>query len=75
MPGISMHTELELPVRLGRSPREALAAATSNGTFQARVAGTIHLAHPARAERRDNFVRAEFGPRREPMRCASFIVP
>jgi hypothetical protein len=30
MPGISMHTELELLVRLGLSPREALAAATSN---------------------------------------------
>ena len=29
MPGISMHTELEL-VRLGLTPREALAAATSN---------------------------------------------
>ena len=30
MPGISMHTELELLVRLGLSPREALAAATNN---------------------------------------------
>jgi hypothetical protein len=30
MPGISMHTELEMLVRLGLSPREALAAATSN---------------------------------------------
>jgi hypothetical protein len=30
MPGISMHTELELLVRLGLSPRQALAAATSN---------------------------------------------
>ena len=30
MPGISLHTELELLVRLGLSPREALAAATSN---------------------------------------------
>jgi hypothetical protein len=30
MPGISMHTELELLVRLGLTPREALAAATSN---------------------------------------------
>jgi len=29
MPGISMHTELELFVRLGLTPREALAAATS----------------------------------------------
>ena len=30
MPGISMHTELELLVRLGLTAREALAAATSN---------------------------------------------
>jgi amidohydrolase family protein len=30
MPGISMHTELEMLVRLGLSPREALAAATNN---------------------------------------------
>ena len=30
MPGISMHTELELLVCLGLTPREALAAATSN---------------------------------------------
>ena len=30
MPGISMHTELELLVRLGLTSREALAAATSN---------------------------------------------
>jgi hypothetical protein len=30
MPGISMQTELELLVRLGLTPREALAAATSN---------------------------------------------
>jgi len=30
MPGISLHTELELLVRLGMSPREAVAAATNN---------------------------------------------
>ncbi len=30
MPGVSLHTELEMLVRLGLSPREALAAATSN---------------------------------------------
>jgi hypothetical protein len=30
MPGISSHTELELLVRLGLTPREALSAATSN---------------------------------------------
>jgi hypothetical protein len=34
MPGISMHTELELLVRLGLSPREALAAATNNYSIQ-----------------------------------------
>jgi len=34
MPGISLHTELELLVRLGLSPREALAAATENYSLQ-----------------------------------------
>ncbi len=34
MPGISMHTELEMLVRLGLSPREALAAATCNYALQ-----------------------------------------
>lgn len=34
MPGISMHTELELLVRLGLSPREALAAATNNYSIE-----------------------------------------
>ena len=34
MPGISLHTELELLVRLGVSPREALAAATNNYALQ-----------------------------------------
>jgi hypothetical protein len=34
MPGISVHTELELLVRLGLSPREALAAATNNYALQ-----------------------------------------
>jgi len=34
LPGISMHTELELMVRLGLSPREALAAATNNYSLQ-----------------------------------------
>jgi imidazolonepropionase-like amidohydrolase len=34
MPGISMHTELEMLVRLGLSPREALAAATNNYAIQ-----------------------------------------
>ena len=34
LPGISMHTELELLLRLGLSPREALAAATNNYSLQ-----------------------------------------
>jgi adenine deaminase len=34
MAGISLHTELELLVRLGLSPREALAAATNNYSIQ-----------------------------------------
>ncbi len=34
MAGISMHTELELLVRLGLSPREALAAVTNNYALQ-----------------------------------------
>jgi hypothetical protein len=34
LPGISMHIELELLVRLGLSPREALAAATNNYSLQ-----------------------------------------
>ena len=34
MPGISLHTEIELLVRLGLSPREALAAATNNYALQ-----------------------------------------
>jgi adenine deaminase len=34
VPGVSLHTELELLVRLGLSPREALAAATNNYAIQ-----------------------------------------
>lgn len=34
MPGISLHTELEMMVRLGLTPREALAAATNNYALQ-----------------------------------------
>jgi len=30
MPGISLHTELQLLTRIGLTPRQALAAATSN---------------------------------------------
>jgi imidazolonepropionase-like amidohydrolase len=33
-PGISVHVELEMLVRLGLTPREALAAATSNYALQ-----------------------------------------
>ncbi len=36
MPGISLHTELELLVNLGLTPREALAAATDNYSEQLR---------------------------------------
>ncbi len=34
LPGISLHTELEMFVRLGLSPREALASATNNYSLQ-----------------------------------------
>jgi Amidohydrolase family len=34
MPGLSLHTELEMLVRIGLSPREALAAATNNYSLQ-----------------------------------------
>jgi len=34
MPGISLHTEMEMLVRIGLSPREALAAATNNYSIQ-----------------------------------------
>jgi adenine deaminase len=34
LPGISIHAEMELLVRLGLSPREALAAATNNYSLQ-----------------------------------------
>jgi len=34
MPGLSLHTELEMLVRIGLSPREALAAATNNYSIQ-----------------------------------------
>jgi predicted amidohydrolase YtcJ len=34
LPGISMHTEMEMLVRLGLSAREALAAATNNYSLQ-----------------------------------------
>jgi hypothetical protein len=49
MPGISMHTELELLVRLGLTPREALAAATSNysGRFGWRELGLVEAGRRA----------------------------
>ena len=34
MPGISEHVELEMLVRLGLSPREAIAAATNNYSLE-----------------------------------------
>jgi imidazolonepropionase-like amidohydrolase len=34
MAGISLHTEMELLVRMGLSPREALAAATNNYSLE-----------------------------------------
>ena len=37
MPGISLHTELEMLVRIGLSPREALAAATNNYSHSIRL--------------------------------------
>ena len=43
MPGISLHTELQLLTRIGLSPRDALAAATANpaGTFRFEGIGVI----------------------------------
>ena len=41
---------------------------------QSCIAGAIHLSHPARPQRRDNFVRTEFGPRREPHALRVIIV-
>jgi len=43
MPGISLHTELQLLTRIGLTPREALAAATTNpaGTFGFEGIGVI----------------------------------
>ena len=53
MPGISMHTELEMLVRLGLSPREALAAATNNYALQF---GWNELGHVAPGRRADILV-------------------
>ena len=36
-----------------------------DNAVQPRVPGAIHLTHPARTKRRDNFVRPEFCPRRK----------
>ena len=50
MPGISLHSELELLVRIGLTPREALAAATSNiaSTFRWSDVGEVRAS--ARAD-------------------------
>lgn len=53
MPGISLHTELEMLVRLGLSPRESLAAATSNYAVQL---GWTELGQIAPAHRADILV-------------------
>ena len=50
MPGISMHTELELLVRLGLSPREALAAATNNYAEQFKWSELGQIAPGRRAD-------------------------
>jgi len=50
MPGISMHVELELLVRLGLSPREALAAATNNYALEFGWNGLGQVAPGRRAD-------------------------
>ena len=50
MPGISMHTELEMMVRLGLSAREALAAATNNYSLQFRWTELGQIAPGRRAD-------------------------
>jgi hypothetical protein len=50
MPGISLHTELEMLVRLGLSPREALAAATNNYAEQFNWSELGQLAAGRRAD-------------------------
>jgi hypothetical protein len=41
-----------------------------NGSIEARVAGTVHLAHAARSERRLDFVWAKFSPCSDGHQCA-----
>jgi hypothetical protein len=50
MAGISMHTELEMLVRLGLSPREAIAAATNNYAQQFRWTELGEIAPGRRAD-------------------------
>jgi len=50
MPGISMHTELEMLVRLGLSPREAVAAATNNYAEQFKWSELGQIAPGRRAD-------------------------
>ena len=46
-----------------------------DGAVEPRIARAIHLAHAACAERLDDFVRTEFGPRREPHALRVIIAP
>ena len=50
MPGISLHTELELLTRIGLSPREALAAATTNTAWTFGFAGVGTIEPGGRAD-------------------------
>src|SRR5579864_395662 len=42
-------------------------------SVQPGIARPVHFSHTARAERRDNFIRTEFGPRREPHALRAII--
>src|SRR5215472_5205133 len=44
-------------------------------TPKARVVRAVHLAHAACTQGRENFVRAQFGPRREPHSVARHYIP
>ncbi len=46
-----------------------------DGAIEPRIPCTIHLAHPACAKRRLDFIRPEFGPRCEPHALRVIIVP
>jgi imidazolonepropionase-like amidohydrolase len=68
MPGISLHTELELLVRLGLSPREALAAATNNYALQF---GWNELGQVAPGRRADIWLSTATPPRTSGTSAAS----